>query len=167
MIEAWAKDQRELREMKHEGRLFGWHRVLLRPHGRSKGRVFKTFTDIHPVWTVVSDDGFWVGYSTRAQAARAIWEEGRGELVARFYAWLLPIEFIQYQSGGNTMNTWYSGHAYYPNPHYDCEGCGRSLGDRYRRLKNPHSFPTIYKTLDGRMLCERCFLSAPQKEGIR
>ncbi len=50
----------------------------------------------------------------------------------------------------------FTGHAYWPNPHYLCERCGRSLGTRRQRLRGT-SVPPAYITPEGKMLCERCF----------
>lgn len=52
--------------------------------------------------------------------------------------------------------TWYSGHAYWPNPHHRCERCGRNLGTRRQRLRGT-KVPPAYITPEGEMLCERCF----------
>ena len=49
--------------------------VLLRPHGRSEGRVFRSS------WMRPRPRTYWVGagrrFPARAQAAQAVWEEGR------------------------------------------------------------------------------------------
>lgn len=51
----------------------------------------------------------------------------------------------------------YTGHVSAPNPHYECEKCGRDLWSKYKRLRNPGAAPTIFITLDDKMLCQRCF----------
>lgn len=58
-----------------------------------------------------------------------------------------------------------SSHAAAPNPHYYCQRCGRDLWARFRRLRNPNRAPTMYTTLSGERLCERCFFKEPIKRG--
>ncbi len=51
-------------------------RLLLRPHGRSEGRVLRFRRP--GGWDIRSATGYpSVAYDTRAQAAQAVWEGGR------------------------------------------------------------------------------------------
>ena len=58
----------------------GWQRLLLRPHGMSEGRVIMHVPSEAKPWMINYRDTMLVKrYATRAQAAQAVWEEGRDE----------------------------------------------------------------------------------------
>jgi hypothetical protein len=46
-----------------------------------------------------------------------------------------------------------------PNPHYYCAACERDLWTKRKRMVSRSTPPTMYTTLDGAILCERCFVS--------
>lgn len=51
----------------------------------------------------------------------------------------------------------YHGDIGIPNPTYFCDRCHKNLGSKWDHLRGNSKAKTIFTTLEGKTLCQRCF----------